>query len=279
MLRWLSSPRPSQVPDDLWEQVRVSLPFVRRFNQADRTRLRELCMQFLDSKSMTGAAGLEMTAHIQLSVALQACVPILELGLHWYRGWDGIVVYPSEFQVRRRIEDEHGLVQEFDDTLSGESWQGGPVILSWNPGPHLPAEVAPLPLSWGSAFNVVIHEFAHKLDQLAEPEGGRPPFDRRLHAGLNPGDWDEARDDAFERLNEAIDLAEAAVPGDIDPESPDADAYFADLPLDPYAAQDPAEFFAVSSEAFFVDPSRLGQAFPRWYSMLAAFYRQDPLQG
>jgi Mlc titration factor MtfA (ptsG expression regulator) len=278
MLRWLSSRRPARVPDQLWEQVFDSLPFVRRFDHPGRARLRDLCMQFLDSKSMTGAGGLDLTAPLQLSVALQACVPILELGLHWYRGWDGIVLYPSEFQVRRRIEDEHGLVQEFDDTLSGESWHGGPVILSWNPGAQAPADGAAPQASWGSAFNVVIHEFAHKLDQLAAPECGRPPFDRRLHSGLSPHEWDEARNDAFERLNAAIDLAEAAVPGNIDPESPDADAYFANLPLDPYAAQDPAEFFAVSSEAFFVDPLRLSQAFPRWYSMLAAFYRQDPLQ-
>jgi Mlc titration factor MtfA (ptsG expression regulator) len=279
MLRWFSSRRPAQVPDHLWEQVRDSLPFVRRFDQAGQARLRHLCMQFLDSKSMTGAAGLDLTAPLQLSVALQACVPILELGLHWYRGWDGIVMYPSEFRVRRRIEDGHGLVQEFDDTLSGESWQGGPVILSWDPDPQLPAAGVAPQSSWGSAFNVVIHEFAHKLDQLAEPESGRPPFDRRLHPGLKPEEWDEARDDAFERLDAAIDLAESAIPGDIDPESPAADAYFSNLPLDPYAAQDPAEFFAVSSEAFFVDPLRLSQAFPRWYSMLVAFYRQDPLQG
>jgi len=269
--RFLSRVRPGAVPglsDDLWRRTWNAVPFVQRFDQADQSRLRELCGRFLADKSMAGAGGLEISADIQLSIALQACVPILELGLAWYRGWSGIVVYPADFRVPRRIEDEHGLVHEFDDSLSGESWPGGPVVLAWDPDGARDS---------GHAFNVVLHEFAHKLDQLAEPAGGRPPFDRNLHAALDPRAWDEARDDAFERLNAALDLAEAAVPPDVDPESAEASAWFASLPLDPYAAEDPAEFFAVSSEAFFTSPQGLSDAFPRWYAMLAAFYRQDPL--
>lgn len=274
MLRWIFSRRPTglstALPDELWRQSWAAYPWLDRYREESRQRLRELCGRFLADKSMAGAGGLQLTPGIQLGIALQACVPILELGLDWYRGWNGIVVYPSDFRVPRRIEDEHGLVHEFDDELSGESWPGGPVVLSWDPG-DAPRGAHP--------FNVVIHEFAHKLDQLSGLAEGRPPLDRRLHPALDPAAWDEARDDAWERLNAALDLAEAAVPPDVDPESPQADTCFAGLPLDPYAAEDPAEFFAVSSEAFFVAPRRLSDAFPRWYAMLAAFYRQDPLAG
>jgi MtfA peptidase len=258
----------ASLPDDLWKRTWDAVAFVQRFGHEDQARLRQLCGRFLSDKSMTGAGGLQLSGQIQLSIALQACVPILELGLDWYRGWNGIVVYPADFLVARRTEDEHGLVHEFDDQLSGESWPGGPVVLAWDP------DVAS---NGGHAFNVVIHEFAHKLDQLAEPAGGRPPFDRRLHPGLDPQAWDDAREDAFERLNAAVELAEASIPADVDPESAEAAKYFANLPLDPYAAEDPAEFFAVSSEAFFTSPQALSDAFVRWYSMLAAFYRQDPL--
>jgi hypothetical protein len=84
-------------------------------------------------------------------------------------------------------------------------------------------------------------------------------------------------DDAFERLNAELDLIEAEIPPDVDPESPQGDAWYARLPLDAYAATDPGEFFAVSSEAFFVSPQRLRDAFPEWYALLAKFFLQDPL--
>jgi MtfA peptidase len=258
-----------RIPERLWDEVRGGLAFVDRCAGA-AARLRGLCEQLLSTKVMAGAGGLELTPAIQLSIALQACLPVLELGLRWYRGWHGIVVYPSEFLVRRQVQDELGLVHELDETLSGEAWEGGPVVVSWQqarppPGDH--------------PFNVVIHEFAHKLDQLGGEEPGRPPFERRLHPGLQAGNWDAARDDAFERFNAAVELADAALPSDLDPDSREAARFYAGLPLDPYAAQDPAEFFAVSSEAFFVAPGPLRDAFPAWYDMLAAFYRQQPLPG
>ena len=126
-------------------------------------------------------------------------------------------------------------------------------------------------------YNVVIHEFTHKLDMANGDADGLPPFDRRLHPRLSAGRWRQVLDDAFERLNAELDLIEAEIPSDMDPESAEADAYFARLPLDAYAATDPGEFFAVSSEAFFVSPARLHAAFPEWYGLLAEFFLQDPL--
>jgi len=261
----------ADIPSLLWEQAWTSLAFVRRYGADAQARLRELCGQFLTTKVMTGAGGLQLTGAIQANIALQACIPVLELGIDWYRGWSGIVVYPSEFMVRRQVQDDSGVVHDYGEELSGEAWQGGPVVLSWSQEP--PTATTPQ-----FAFNAVIHEFAHKLDQLDGEADGRPPFDRRLHAGLAPRQWNAIRDDAFERFNAAIDLIEAQLPSDLDPESGEAARFYAGLALDPYAAQDHAEFFAVSSESFFVEPARLSDAFPQWYRMLADFYRQDPMK-
>lgn len=235
--------------------------------------MRELCEQFLGQKTMTGAGGLVLTADMQLHIAAQACLPIVHLGLHWYRGWRGIVVYPSRFRVRRRVVEDNGLEHEFDEALAGEAWDGGPVVLSWEDsaagadagdgGPQ------------GMAVNVVIHEFAHTLDLLDGAADGIPPFDPRLHAGLAAGPWSAILDDAYERFCAELDLLENELPAHIDPDSAHADPYFARLPLDPYAASDPAEFFAVSSEALFMDPARLRASFPAWHDLLRRFYRLD----
>jgi hypothetical protein len=215
---------------------------------------------------------LELTAPIQVTIAAQACLPILKLGIDWYRGWSGIVVYPSEYVAPRRVQDEAGLVHEFDETAAGEAWQAGPVVVSWDQDAGRLTEGE-------QAFNVVIHEFAHKLDLLDGEADGVPPLDRRLHADLAPRRWRRVLEDAYERFGAAIDLIELELPPDVDPESSEADPYYERLPLDPYAAQDPAEFFAVSSETFFVDPRRLRDVFPEWYELLSRFYLQDPLAG
>jgi hypothetical protein len=258
-----------EIPAQLWQATLADLPFLQRLNASDRDDLRQLCGRLLATKVMSGASGLELSAAIQVSIAAQACLPILKLGIDWYRGWRGIVVYPSEYVARRRVQDEAGLVHEFDETAAGEAWEAGPVVVSWA---RDPADAAT-----DAAFNVVIHEFAHKLDLLNGEVDGLPALDRRLHPGLQPQRWRRALRDAYERFCAAVDLVESELPDDLDPESAEADPHYAGLPLDPYAAQDEGEFFAVSSEAFFVDPQRLRDAFAEWYELLAAFYLQDPL--
>jgi Mlc titration factor MtfA (ptsG expression regulator) len=260
------------IPDADWTAALAELPFVARLDDDERTRLRALVGQFLTQKEMASAADLTLTAAIQIRIALQACLPILNLGLTWYRGWTSIVVYPGEFVVPRRIADEAGVVHEFEEPISGEAWEGGPVLLSWDDATRAGTRT-------GAPYSVVIHEFTHKLDMLDGAPNGCPPFDPRLHGGLDRAEWETTLDDAFERLNAELDLIEARIPADVDPDSEEADRFYAHLPLDAYAAQDPAEFFAVSSEAFFVDAARLQFAFPAWYGLLSAFFRQDPRGG
>jgi Mlc titration factor MtfA (ptsG expression regulator) len=105
-----------------------------------------------------------------------------------------------------------------------------------------------------------------------------PPFDPRVHPDLDRIEWKRALDDALERMDSELALIASELPEGMDPDAPEADRYYAHLPLDPYATADEGEFFAVSSEAFFIAPRRLRDAFPQWYAQLARFFRQDPLQ-
>ncbi|MGE5714064.1 MAG: zinc-dependent peptidase [Betaproteobacteria bacterium] len=257
------------VPDDLWEAAVASLPFVARVSAEDRARLRVLTGQLLAAKQMAGAGGLELTAEIQLNIAVQACLPVLNLGLDWYRGWTSIVVYPGEFLVPRSLTDDDGVVHEYTEPIAGEAWDGGPLLLSWE-------DTRAAGTSAGDAYSVVIHEFAHKIDLLNGDADGVPPFSPTLHPGLDARLWRNTLADAYARFVAELEIIESELPRHVDPESSAADPYYAHLPLDAYAAQDEGEFFAVSSEAFFVEPARLERAFPQWYALLAAFFRQDP---
>ena len=139
----------------LWQHVTRGLPFLHGLTDAEWQRLKDYAVLFLDEKEMSGARGFIPGDAVRLSIAVQACLPILHLGLDAYQGWIGIVIYPGEFKVRREEMDASGVVHEYDDALSGEAWRGGPVILSWED------------IKLGAAgYNVVIHEFAHKLHMV-----------------------------------------------------------------------------------------------------------------
>jgi len=220
----------------LWQRATRRLEFL-----PGTPRLKELVILFLAEKEFAGAHGIEVSDAMRVSIAAQACLPILELGLDWYRGWRGIVVYPGDFRVRRAETDEHGVVHEWDDELAGEAMPGGPVVLSWDAAAHDPA------------MNVVIHEFTHKLDMLNGAADGLPP----LHPGMDRRAWAAAFERAYEGFCDALERGR-------------------DTWLDPYAAEHPSEFFAVASEAFFTDARETRRRYPDVYEQLALFYRQDP---
>src|SRR5512137_999679 len=258
------------IPDALWTATVAALPCVAALAAEETARLRELAGRLLAEKEMAAAGDLELTAAMQVSIALQACLPILNLGLDWYRGWSSIVVYPGEFLVPRSLADEDGVVHEYVEPITGEAWDGGPLLLSWEDAQRSTTDA-------GSAYSVVIHEFVHKIDLLDGAADGCPPFSRDLHEGLDARQWNALLEDTFERFLAELDLIESELPEGVDPDSEDADPYYSHLPFDPYAAHDEGEFFAVTSEAFFVDPDALQRAFPDWYALLARFFRQDPV--
>ena len=224
------------IDDALWRGATRSLRFL-----PDSPRLREATLLLLAEKQFTGAHGLEVTDRMRVSIAAQACLPILELGLDWYAGWTGIVVYPGDFRVRREWTDDAGVVHEWHDELSGEAMPGGPVVISWDAAAHDPT------------MNVVIHEFAHKIDMLNGEADGVPP----LHAGMDRRAWLAALEEAYQGFCDALDRGR-------------------DTWLDPYAAEHISEFFAVLTEAFFEDGRETRRRYPDVYAQLKLFYRQDP---
>jgi len=236
----------STLDEGLWRKVIERHPFVRALPEPDRVRLREWMILFLHEKSITGAGGLALRDEMRMSIAAQACMLILNLDLDYYRGWVEVIVYPDEFVAEYEYVDEDGIAHHVEEPMTGESWLEGPVILSW-----ADAEQS----GDGTGYNVVIHEFAHKLDMLNGDANGYPP----LHAGMDRGEWSRAFSAAFEDFRRRVERRESSA-------------------IDPYAAENPAEFFAVLSEAFFETPRAVLDEYSAVYRQLAAFYRQDPAE-
>jgi hypothetical protein len=253
--------RPVALIDEaLWARATQGYAFVQRLSDEENRRLRLIASEFLAGKTITGMGGLEIDDLTRVQIAAQACILVLELGTRNYAGWSEIVVYPSRFVPEREVTDEAGVVHTTRDALAGEAWLHGPVVLSHedivgggDSRPGMPGA------------NVVIHEFAHKLDMLNGEANGFPP----LHRGMDREAWKRAFMDAYLRFCEAVDRADARA-------RHDGGAALDALPLDAYAAQSPAEFFAVVSEAFFETPQVVREHFTAVYAQLALFYRQDP---
>lgn len=248
MFGWLRRAQAPEIDPALWQATVANLPFLAGLTVDAERRLKSLTEQFLAEKEFSAAGGLTLSDEICVSIAVQGCLPVLELGLSAYRGWVGIVVYPDEFVVPRRIEDEDGIVHEFDDVLSGEAWEGGPLVISWH-------DVQLAGQADTAGYNVVIHEFAHKLDMLNGEADGIPA----LHSGLDEDGWIAVFDAAFEGFCRRVDADEETI-------------------IDPYASQDHSEFFAVISEVFFLTPQVVADEYPALYDLLRCYYRQDPLQ-
>ena len=262
--------------DEDWARLLERHRFLHRLDAARRVRLRNDCGSFLASKAINAAGGLELSDEMVASIAAQACLPVLELGVDAYPTFDEVIVYPSDFIVDREIVDENGVVHAWTEAIAGESWEGGPIVLAWDAASGERGGHAHRPSPF--AFNVVIHEFAHKLDMANGAVDGMPAFSKSLHAGLSAAHWHDVLAASLDDFAARVDAAEESIPRHLDPESARADRYYAALPLDAYAATDEAEFFSVSSEAFFVTPERIFDAYPRWYGLLAAYFRQDPLR-
>jgi Mlc titration factor MtfA (ptsG expression regulator) len=229
--------------EKLWLVTLERYPFLRALSQSERMRLKNTVALFLHDKSIHGAAGLEMHDEIRISIAAQACVLILNLDPDYYRGWVEIIVYPDEFVATYEFVDEDGVAHMVHEPMSGESWLQGPVILSW----------ADAKGNGWTGYNVVIHEFAHKLDMLNGDANGFPP----LHSDMAREVWSRIFSEAYEDFCLRVDRGEHGR-------------------IDSYAAENPAEFFAVTSEAFFETPHAVQLSYPDVYRQLALFYRQDP---
>ncbi|MBK7529844.1 M90 family metallopeptidase [Piscinibacter sp.] len=234
------------IPEDLWRLTLSRFPFLVHRPVDDLQRLRDLSTLFLADKEFAGMQGLEVDDGMAVAIAAQACLPILRLGLSQYDAFKGIVVHPDVVVARREVMDEDGVVHHYDEELSGEAMEGGPVMLSWR-------DVADAGDSAAWGYNVVIHEFAHVLDMRDGAPDGVPLLPDRAARER----WLDVLEPQWQDFCARVDDGE-------------------DTLIDPYGAEAIDEFFAVASEVFFVNASALRAEHPQLYELLAGYYRQDP---
>jgi Mlc titration factor MtfA (ptsG expression regulator) len=248
MWDWLRRRRaPPEIPDALWQATLARYPFLPDRAGSEAGRLRELAATFLTRKEFHGAGGLAITDEIALAIAAQAVLPVLHLGLHWYDDFVGIVVHPEEVVARRSETDDSGIVHAWDEVVAGEAMDGGPVMLNWR-------DVAQAGATAESGFNVVIHEFVHKIDMRDGAADGCPPLPSRAARTQ----WLQVMEREYARFREQVIVAER----------------FGGEPpwLDPYGATAIDEFFPVACEAYFVNREKFGQEFPALVELFDGFF-------
>lgn len=241
----------SPLPEELWDRVFREHRIFRDLSPGDAARLRELSTVFLAEKEFRPLPGAVLDERTRVSIAAQACLPLLGLDIDWFSDWTTILVTPREYEVTRRDMDEAGVVTEYDDELAGEVLHLGPVVLSLEDVEDS---------GRGDGYNVVIHEMAHKLDGRDGSFDGRPP----LHRDMDCGAWRRAFTEAYEDLRAKVARAPGRRSRRRGPR------------IDPYAAESPDEFFAVACEYFFEKPALLLSEYPEVYAQLVRFFRRDP---
>lgn len=248
MWAWLRRRRRApELPDALWRATLARYPFLAERAGAHVDRLRALAAEFLARKEFHGAGGLAITDEIALAIAAQAVLPVLHLGLAWYDDFVTVVVHPDEVVARRTAMDEAGVVHDWDEVLAGEAMEGGPIMLNWR-------DVAQAGTTAESGFNVVIHEFVHKIDLRDGAPDGCPPLRSRAARER----WLAVLQPAYEHFREQVTIAER----------------FGGEPpwLDAYGATAIDEFFAVACEAYFVNRGRFMQEFAELTALFDGFY-------
>ena len=255
--------RAQPFPAEWREVLKRRVPYVRTMPADLQLQLKAHIQVFLAEKAFIGCDGLEITDEIRVTIAAQACLLILNRPSFYYPELRQILVYPSSFVVNREHTDGAGIKHAGRQVLAGESWSNGQVVLSW----HDTLEGAAVP---DDGNNVVIHEFAHQLDQEKGAANGAPLLARRAHYRR----WSEVLNAEYRALQ-----ARRAFRGErINNPHVDETALAAQDPLfSDYGATDPAEFFAVISEVFFERPARMASEHSALYQELARFYRVDPL--
>jgi MtfA peptidase len=229
----------------LWQAVTSRARWIAALDPEREQRLQALAARFLLEKVITPVGGLSLDDQQRALLAALCCLPLLEFGAEGLHGWSQLIVYPDAFRVSRSHVDAAGVLHQWDDELIGESWDSGPLILSW-------ADVESDLADPDAGFCVAVHEMAHKLDALDGVLDGTPPLPRRWQ--LQWAQDFQASFDAF-----AADVGAGR-----------------DTALDPYAAEAPEEFFAVCSEYHFSDPQALASALPLVAAHLTRFYGSSP---
>lgn len=235
-------------PDSWMQIVERRIPFYRSMPANLRQQLQDLIKVFVSDKNFVGCAGQEINDEIRVTIAAQACLLLLNRRTDNYQHLDSILVYPSTFVARREVRNELGLVSDNHAVLLGESWNQGKVILAWDS-----VEKGVRDLNDG--HNVVLHEFAHQLDQESGASNGAPV----LKTSGDYRSWAYVFSSEFEELQEDVVTGKQSL-------------------LDHYGATNPAEFFAVATETFFERPEQMRHGHQELFAELKKFYQVDPTE-
>jgi len=245
LLGWLRR-TPREIDPTLWDTTCHRAAWLQQLDADRRERLRVLAARFLHEKTISPAAGLQLDDADGVLLAALCCLPLLELGEVGLRGWSQLIVYPDAFRVHRSQVDAAGVLHEWDDALIGESWDSGPLILSWA---DIQADIA----DPEAGFCVAVHEMAHKIDALDGAIDGTPPLPRAWQK-----QWAADFQQAYDAFCAAVEQGR-------------------ETQIDPYASEAPEEFFAVVSEYHFSAPALLAREMPAVATHLQRFYGPSPL--
>ncbi len=251
MLRWLMRRRRAAIrqrafPPEWREIILRNVPFVAKLDAADRDELTSHVQVFLAEKQFEGCGGLALTDEIRVTIAAQACVLLLHRETDYFAKLVSILVYPSTYEVPGGRPIGGGVMNVDPEARLGESWLSGVVVLVWD-------RVLAGARDMHDGHNLVLHEFAHQLDQESGASNGAPVLPQRSMYVA----WARVLGREFETLVNEKQHRHHDV-------------------IDQYGATNPAEFFAVVTEAFFEKPRQLREKHPELYAEFQQFYRQDP---
>jgi MtfA peptidase len=241
--------RDQPFPDPWLETIKRNVAFFNRLSASDQTELLGHTRIFLAEKRFEGCDDLELTDEIRVTIAAQACLLLLHRKTGYFPRLITILVYPSAYVVNDRRQIQEFVWEEGNTARLGETGrQLGDMVLAWDMVKAGGADPA-------DGKNVVFHEFAHQLDFENYATDGTPALETREQQLA----WREVMTTEFASLRAAD---ETGIP----------------TLLDTYGATDPAEFFAVSVEAFFERPCALRARHPRLYAELKRYFLQDPVE-
>lgn len=234
------------LPPEAEAILRRSIPVYSRMSADLQQQLRRMVVQFLHQKKFIGCEGLEVSDEIAVTIAGQACLLLLNRPSKVYPALHTILVYPSEFVAQRAEVGPGGVITPGRQSMLGESWDDGRVVLSWD-------DVRRGAGDWTDGHNVVLHEFAHQLDSESGRANGAP----YLGNPASYTEWSEVLSNAYQNLRWHAMHRQPAV-------------------MDHYGATNPAEFFAVATETFYEKPYQMAEHYPELFAEFLKYYRVDP---
>lgn len=236
------------VPKHWMSILEQNLPIYKRLTESPLKRLHGHINVFLAEKQFIGCGGLRLTDEIKVTIAAVACLLLLNERGEYYPKLSSILVYPSAYRVKETKPVGGYVVQESQVVRIGESWARDRVVLSWE-------DIKRDATNWSDGRNVILHEFAHQLDQ----ESGRADGVPILSRNSDYLSWARVFEQEYQKLRIDVERGKKTV-------------------MDWYGATDPAEFFAVATETFFEKPLLLKRKHPELYRELKRYYKLEPLE-